>query len=358
LNQVRNTAAVIAAILALSPSIGAQSPTTPDTSRGLTIRFADGRMHTKPLRPKGGIWTAVFPRVPGATPTHEGLPLSVIDIRHVVDGAHVVVTVSLSYGGANKNQVKVAAVRLSPGATVEVTELRNHGVEPITLSIVSIPSTAAEPVEVVSPSPMLDLRAEQNGPNASSYRVTLMNRSDLPLMWVHFEGYRGGKRFSGGQGGDWNQPLVAPRSQHAFEIAIGPSGFIPGDSPEAWSAIDRLEITSLMWQDGRVEGARANAVSRSRSYERRAGELRTLIAILDDHSWESPATLRTRLATVTSSDAEIRFYLGILTADLDKLSESGRARDLPFEQWLPSMAKFVRDWLNRIVLPKVAADSR
>jgi len=355
---MRATAALVAALVASSTSIGGQSPTVPDTSRGLTIRFADGRMHTKPLRPRGGVWTSAFPRLPGATPTHEGLPLSVLDVRHVVEGTEVVVTVSLSYGAPNKNQVKVATVRLSPVASVEVTELRNHGVEPITLSIVSIPSTAAEPVEVVSPSPMLDLRAEQNGPNASSYRVTLMNRSDLPLMWVHFEGYRDGKRFSGGQGGDWNQPLVAPRSEHAFEIAIGPSGFIPGDSPEAWSAIDRLEITSLMWQDGRVEGTRANAVSRSRSYERRATELRALIALLDDRRWESPAALRTRLEAVTSTDAEIRFYLGILTADLQKLSESGRARDLPFEQWLPAMAKFVRDWLNRIVLPKVEAEGR
>jgi hypothetical protein len=204
---------------------------------------------------------------------------------------------------------------------------------------------------------MLDLRAEQNGPNASSYRVTLLNRSDLPLMWIHFEGYRDGKRFTGGRAGDWNGALVAPGSQHAFEVAIGPNGFIGGDSPAAWAAIDRIEITSLMWQDGRVEGARANAVSRGQSYERRGRELRTLLALLENR-WESPAALRIRLAAVTPSDAEIRFYLGILTADLDKLSETGRARDLPFEQWLPGMAKFVRDWTNRIVMPKVSAASR
>ena len=123
---------IILSLAGYSPVAQQPAPAS-DSSRGLLITYADGRMHTKPLRPTGGIWTPNFPRVPGATPSYEGLPLSVLDIRHVVEGADVVVTVSLSYGGANKNQVKVAVVRVKPGVAVEVNELRRHGVEPITL---------------------------------------------------------------------------------------------------------------------------------------------------------------------------------------------------------------------------------
>lgn len=352
---MRTRAAVAASIVAFCIPVGAHQPAvTTDTSRGLVIRYADGRMHTNPLRQTGGIWTPNFPRVAGPTPSYEGLPLSVLDIRHVAEEADVVVTVSLSYGGANKNQVTVAVVRVKPGIAVEVNELRSYGVEPITLSIVSIPSTPSNIPETVSPSALLDIRAEQSGPNASSYRVVLTNRSDMSLIWIRFDGYREGKRFSGGRGGKRAVPLVEAKSQHAFEIAIGPTGFVSGSEAHAWASIDRIEITSLMWADGTVEGDQSVVRQQRLMAERRATELRTLVDLLGSPLRQAPASLRARIAALPRNDVEIGESRKSIIADLDSLTESGRSRDdLPFDAWLGHMIKTHQDWLNRIVLPRI-----
>src|SRR5262245_5817457 len=107
-----------AALLTLPPSAPAQTATT-DTSRGLSIRYADGRISTRPLRPKGGMMTAVFPRIDGAATVRDGMALNGLDVGHVVEGDEVVVTVSLLYrgGGLNKDTVRVATVRLAFGRT-------------------------------------------------------------------------------------------------------------------------------------------------------------------------------------------------------------------------------------------------
>jgi hypothetical protein len=352
---MRTTIAAIALLILIGhPAHAQQVPPAIDTSRGLLISFADGRMHTKPLRPKGGIWTANFPKIPGVKPSHEGLPLSVIDIRHVVEGSEVVVTVSLSYGAPNKNQVTVATVRLLPGASVKVTELRAYGVEPISLAIVSLPSTPANIPEMVSPSTLLDVRAEQSGPNASSYRVVLTNRSDLPLMWVRFQGYRDGKLFTGGQGGPRNTPLVNAKSEHGFEIAIGPTGFVAGTEPHAWSPIDRIEITSLMWQDGTVEGDRQIVLQRTRAEEQRSSELRMLIDALAAGRGEPTDGLRSRIASLAVKSVDVQESVKSLTADLDSLVATGLSRDnMPLDGWLGSTIKLHQEWLNRIVVPRI-----
>jgi hypothetical protein len=352
---MRSAIAVVVIISVLGYSALAQQPApATDTSRGLLITYADGRMHTKPLRPTGGLWTPTFPRVPGAKPTYEGLPLTTIDFRHVVEGAEVVVTVSLSYGGAAKNQVKVATVRVRPGTPVEVTELRNYGVESVSLSIVSIPDTPATPTETFSPSSQLDIRAEQAGPNASSYRVVLNNRSDTPLMWIRLVGYREGKQFSGGQSGKRSVPLVEARSQHAFEIAIGPTGFVPGTESQAWSTIDRIEIVALMWQDGTVEGDRQIARQQKLTAERQAAELRTLIGVLTEGRAQSVASLRSTLSSVKITYPVVQESIKSLEADLDSLAASGRSRDdQTLEAWLQGAIRLHQEWVNRIVIPKV-----
>ena len=127
-----------------------------DTTRGLRIQWADGRSTTTPLRPSGGMWTGVFPRIKGADTSRNGSPLIRIDLRYVVDGSDVAVTVSLLYGRTNRSDLKVAIVRVSSDTPVEVTALRDYGVEPIVLSLVPIPVAATFSPNVISASAQLE----------------------------------------------------------------------------------------------------------------------------------------------------------------------------------------------------------
>jgi hypothetical protein len=350
------TAHLIAVALAaaLPPLALAQQPKpTVDTSRGLTILYADGRVSTRPLRLIGGMWTPYFPRVDGVETSRNGLPLTTLDVKHVVDGDNITVTVSLFYGGVNKNPVEVAKVRLSPGTPVVVNELRSYGVEPITLSISAIPPTTAYVPEGVSPSGQVDVRAEPIGPNVSAYRVVVTNRSSLALVWFAVKAHRNsGGPITSRPRGKRNVPLIGARSEYAFELSSATSGSSAAIGAEMWQPIDRIEITSLMWEDGLVEGDLETAEQQRRFDMSKAAYLRAVLSLLRNGP-RSLANLRAQFAQVGTVDIETQQARDSVLADLVSLerteqSPSGRA----FSVWLKTTTDDYQQWLARVVLPK------
>jgi hypothetical protein len=198
-----------------------------------------------------------------------------------VEGDEVVVTVSLLYrSGPNRNKVRVATVRLAGGRPVEVDELRRYGVEPIALSIVSIPSTYAFAPRGISTSAYVDVRATPVGPNAAAYRVTITNRAPVPLMWFRFEAYRsGGSPISGRPRGKRDFPLIMPNEEYTFELQSGTVSQSSRDDPGAWQPLDRIEVTSVMWQDGVVEGDKETARQQSGFDRQRSEQIQALLKI-------------------------------------------------------------------------------
>ena len=246
------TAAGASLVLCLGTSVVAQTqPPKTDPTRGLSIQYADGRVSTGPVRRTGGMWTDTFPRVPGADTARNGLPLTTLDVKHIADGSNVVVTVTLYYGGPGQNGVTVKTVRLSQDEPVRVDELRSYGVEPITLSLVTLtPSTSYAP-DVVSVSGQLAARAEAIGANVSAYRVFVINRSSQPLMWLQFKAYRANRlAILGRPKGKRNLPLIQPNAEYSFEVTNNTAGLEAADGSETWQPLDRIELTSMMWQDG------------------------------------------------------------------------------------------------------------
>ena len=296
----------------------------------------------------------MFPRIAGADTSSEGMPLTTLDVKHVVDGQDVVVTVSLSYGGPGKNEVKVATVRVGPDRPVHVNELRAFGVEPITLSIVTIPATVEYAPEVLSVSGQVDVRAETVGPNASAYRVVVRNRSSIALMWLHFKAYRDDRTaISGRPRGKRNMPLIAPNGEHTFEVVSSSVGELSGDSPGAWKPLDRIEITSLLWQDGLVEGDPEPAAQQGRFDASKATQIRALMTLLRDARERSIASLRSEVARAMTFDIETRQFRDSLLADLDAFDRTQRSGDGPdFETWLARTVAECRQWAARIVVPK------
>jgi hypothetical protein len=347
-------AAIVAvpfALLGLPPSSFAQAPPPKtDTSRGLSIQYADGRISTGPVRRSGGMWTSAFPTIAGADTSRNGVRLTTLDVKHVIDGPDVVATVSLYYGGPGQRGVTVATVRLSQDQRVAVNELRAYGVEPITLSLVAIERTMAYAPEVVSVSPQLSARAEAVGDNVSAYRVLITNRSTQPLMWVQFKAYRGNRLATLVRPrGKRNLPLIQPNAEYSFEITTNTGGLEAADRSETWQALDRIELTSLMWQDGVVEGDPASATEQRLMDQRRSGQLETLLAALRAASRGSIARLRAQIADGMGSDLETRRGRDSMLADLDRFIAAQVSSEAPdFRAWLGRTISEYEEWLARI----------
>lgn len=280
--------------------------------------------------------------------------MTTLDVKHVVEGLDVVVTVSLFYGGPGKNGVKVATVRVSPDHPVQVNELRAYGVEPITLSLVPIPAAVAYAPEVVSVSGHLTVRAEAVGPNVSAYRVVVTNRSSLALMWLQFKAYRSDRLASTVRPrGKRNLPLVLPNAEYSFEITTSTGGLGSADGSETWQPLDRIEVTSLMWQDGLVEGDPASAADQRRVDVNRAAQIGALLALLRGAREHSIASLRARIAQGMTSDLETRRGRDAVLEDLDAFERTQRSRDgQEFGTWLTRTIAEYEQWLARVVTSK------
>jgi hypothetical protein len=346
-------AAILIPCLAASASPQAQPPKT-DTTRGLSIQYADGRVSTGPVRRTGGMWTAAFPRIDGADTSRNGLPLTTLDVKHVVDGANVVVTVTLYYGGPGQHGVTVAEVRLPQDEPVRVDELRRYGVEPITLSLVALPPSTAYAPDVFSVSGQLAARAEAVGGNVSAYRVVITNRSTQPLMWVQFKAYRANRlAILGRPKGKRNLPLIQPNAEYTFQITNSTAGLEAADGSETWQPLDRIELTALMWQDGMVEGDAATAAEQQRFDLRRAAQIESLLALLRAAPGRPLTSLRAEITQSMTFDLETRRARDSILEELDRFVQSQSASTAPeFRAWLSRTIPEYEQWLARIARPE------
>jgi hypothetical protein len=342
-------AAAIALLFPL-PFFAQTPPPKTDTTRGLNIQYADGRSTTSPVRRTGGMWTGDFPTLAGADTSREGVRLTTLDLKYAIEGSDVVVTVSLYYGGPGQHGVKVATVRLPQAEPVRVDDLRAYGVEPITLSLVAIePSTAYAP-EVISVSPLLAARAEAVGANVSAYQVTVTNHSTQPLMWVQFRAYRANRlAVLGRPRGKRNSPLIEPNGEYTFQVTTSTAGLEAADGSETWQPLDRIELTSMMWKDGVIEGNRADAADQHRLDLRRVSQLEALLATLRGSRGRSLSSVRAQVAQGMTSDLETRRGRDAILEDLDRFISAQTSSEAPeFRAWLNRTIPEYEAWLARI----------
>jgi hypothetical protein len=347
-------AATAMLLAGVATSVLAQtSPPKTDTTRGLSIQYSDGRVSTGPVRRTGGMWTDTVPTVAGADTSRNGVRLTTLDIKHVADGSNVDVTVTLYYGGPGQNGVTVAKVRLSGDEPVRVDELRSYGVEPITLSLVALePSTAYAP-DVVSVSGQLTARAQALGANVSAYRVVITNRSSQALMWLQFKAYRGNRvAILGRPKGKRNQPLILPNAEYSFDVTNNTAGLEAADGSEMWQPLDRIELTSMMWQDGMVEGDAATAADQRRIDLQVATQLESLLAILRAAPERPLASVRAALTQAMGANLETRRARDSILQELDRVLQSQATSAAPeFRAWLSRTIPEYEQWLARIVRP-------
>ena len=113
----------------------------------------------------------------------------------------------------------------------------------------------------------LEVRLEPPGRNGPAYRLSLSNRSSHAVLAIQYEVFRGGARvLSDRRKTDRNEALVPPGRGHAFEVG-------------AVTTVDRVSVTSVLWDDGRVEGDHALLADERMIDIGKAAQIRRVLAL-------------------------------------------------------------------------------
>jgi hypothetical protein len=89
---------------------------------------------------------------------------------------------------------------------------------------------------------------------------------------------------------------VLPGAEYSFEVTTSTGGLESADRSETWRPLDRIEVTSLMWQEGMVEGDPASAAEQHRVDMNRAAQLEALLGLLRGARGRSIGSLREQIA--------------------------------------------------------------
>jgi VWFA-related protein len=205
-------------------------------------------------------------------------------------------------------------------------------------------------IDVTSASRAIDVRTETIAPRVPAYRIVVANRSTRALLAMQYEIFHGATRVAGGRRkSERNEPIAAPGRSYAFEIQPG-------------SAIDRLAITSVVWEDGAIEGDGVLAADERMLDIGKAIQLRRVLKLLHEfeerngepavHAFRARATALTLIADVPLTDASrtgMQQVKDALMKDLDLFEHAPGVRPSgSFATWITDTTGAYEEWLARI----------
>ena len=209
----------------------------------LSITYGDGRTarHVITASPTGA-WTPMFPRR-AQWRSPEGLAVTAINYRHVLEDGGVGVTISVVLGSPPQKEVDVTRVLVTPENPVPVTALEQFGVEPLVLSLSAFDPRLLPPPRVENKTAALHIESvEMSGGDRPGYRIAVRNYSKQPVLSFFVDSFRDGRpALSGRRGERDGTPVVLPDNTYTF--------FLGTEHP-----LDLLRVTGLMFEDGTVEG--------------------------------------------------------------------------------------------------------
>jgi hypothetical protein len=201
---------------------------------------------------------------------------------------------------------------------------------------------------VTCASPALGVRLEPPGQNGPVYRLSLSNRSTHAVLAIQYEVFRGGARvFSGRRKMDRNEALVPPTRGHVFEI--GP-----------WTTVDRVSVTSVLWDDRRVEGDPDLLADERMTDIGKAAQIRSVLHLIREAAGREadPAAVRAGvIALPTTADllraaatqTGMQQVKDAVLKDLDTFEQSSSQRGATsFVTWLADATASYEEWLARI----------
>ncbi|HUL74698.1 MAG TPA: hypothetical protein VLT86_16425 [Vicinamibacterales bacterium] len=238
------------------------------------------------------MWTPVFPRVAGWAPPPNQLPVSAINFVCERTNEGVNVAVSVFRGSPHQREDPVKTVLVTARAPVVVDDLRSLGVQPVTLTLANleIPQLAIPDLAVASP--QIEMHATVSAVPTARYTIVLRNHAAKAVRAIAIETTRAGRlSMSARRAGHLGEMFIKAGGVQALEISIpagapGPTGAVTLAAP------DRIDIVTVIWEDGTYDGDVGPAIdSLTSDYGDRLQLSRVLGAFQRARSAETLATV-------------------------------------------------------------------
>jgi hypothetical protein len=207
--------------------------------------------------PPGGSWFARYRPVPGWQVPAGALPVTAVDIKTLLIGNAVRVSISVFMGKLHEQEESVAVYSLREGERARVRELAQFGIEPFELALVRVAPANAELPQFVSKAPSIELVTIQaNLSTLPTHRLVLRNLSNKNVRVIMVRVLQGDRLLiSGGRQEKEGKPLIFAggvseiTSEAETRASATPGGYKPVP-PENQT----IEISMALFEDGSFEG--------------------------------------------------------------------------------------------------------
>lgn len=285
-----------------SPVGNGQDLTPPPTNLVVEVYYypkeAPAYMTVSPANlPPSGSWFARFQSVPGWQVPAGALPVKAVDIKTLLLGDAVRVSVSVLMGKMLEQEKSVAVYSLHEGEKVRVAELAQFGVEPFELALVRVASANTDLPQFVSQAPSIELVTIQaNLSTLPSHRLVLRNVSgkNVRAIMVRTVQNRNIKTSGLRQGKEGNPLIPAGGTAEITQRAITRATASPGGYRPVTPESQTIEISTAIFDDGSYEGKAETAFRYLSFLKGQKAQLVRVVALFQEASESSepgPANL-------------------------------------------------------------------
>ena len=259
--------------------------------------------------PPGGSWYARFRQLPGRQVPAGALPVTAVDIKTLLTGNDVRVSISVFMGKRHEQEKSVAVYSLREGERVRVRELAQFGVEPFELALVRVAPANAEVPQFVSKAPSIELVTIQaNLSTLPSHRLVLRNVSGKNVRAIMVRTVQNQNIKTSGmrQGKEGNPLIPAGGITEITERAITRATASPGGYKPVTPGNQTIEISTAIFEDGSYEGEAETAARYQSFLKGQKAQLVRVVALFQEASEDSESGARNLLDSLRNNVAQLK----------------------------------------------------
>lgn len=221
-----------------------------------------------------GFWGAGFPRLKDWKLPSTGDPVQAMDFKARLVGDKAEVMISLFTGKRFGENVEVIArIAISEGETIEVSDLKKFGFEPVAIKMLVTPTAVADVPLVTNPAPLLRTTVNSIVATIPTLSVKFENGSPKAIMAFEWHTETDGRRLmSGVAQGKYGNALIVPGG--LYEMNLKTNTRDTDHNPVT------MVIGAVIYEDGSIDGSPQAAVAFLAYTEGRKRALEQLVPLL------------------------------------------------------------------------------